>query len=53
MMDPGGPATVRVYNAKWKASVFAPAAKVESLIRGRLVFIEFSDSWQPPQDLEE
>ena len=45
-LDPGGPATVRVYNAQWKAGLFTPAAKVESLLRGRQVFIEVSDVWQ-------
>ena len=53
MLEPGGPATVRVYNAKWKTTLFTPAAKVESLLRGRHVFVEFSNTWGPNEDWEE
>ena len=41
------PNLVRFYDAKWKATIFTPAAKVESLMRGQRVQTLAFDGWEP------
>ena len=42
-----GPDLVRFYDARWKATIFRPAAKVESLVRGRQVQTLAFSGWEP------
>jgi hypothetical protein len=41
------PGLVRFYDAKWKATIFTPATKVESLLRGQPVQTLAFDGWEP------
>jgi|GEM_PF-2537338 len=46
-----GAALLREYSAQWQATVFVPAAKLESALRGLEVetdFVQESQPWCPP-----
>lgn len=41
----GRVATLRLYDARWKAALFTPAARVESLLARRPVMVIGGESW--------
>lgn len=43
--EEGKVATLRLYDAPWKATLFTPAARVESLLAGRRVVVVGGQSW--------